>query len=1178
MGTIADDRDLQFDERIILLFSDEMWQELSETFGMENDSPAERLLELLSRQVWAFIEEGKIYLTTRSVVLCGEVVALHRGDFGFEVRNVIPTTQSYVTQAFRFGVKVDADWELITPQRGLPFPTTKGAYKLLNALLLDDMERPPIKSVSPCWNAEKLSSAQTTEEPVAPPSTASLQPEAKTDEAVPEGEPVVEPVVSITEEPLAAEVEIDTKQAEPVVMQPAKEEQPQPLEEEKQLKKETQVEEDRQGLVDSWISRILHTQASSSTSANETSQVQEEQSATTTKETPVEIEVKDSSKVDKEEESKQDVESWLSLLLHAQSVDLPVAPENETEHQEEQTIVAEEAAVIEEETEAIPITLEEDTANEEETIILNEQEIVDEKAKGEPYEEIAAENISLIIDEEEEQKTESLAETNIPVEQESSADISQKPMDVDSFIQQILQAKTKKTSAVQGVSAEQNVSAEELSSAAPVLEEGEKEPAATYSAATDSSEPSVEAKAKKGSVESWLDMIIKSKPAENEITFTVSSSDMLNVPAGETETVAPEIDLTGASAAEDEVKSDDEADVNFWAFDIAKDKEKEEAPVDKVTKESETPEGISPMATETTPTAQVSPTPSGEAAVDKQSAVDSWIELAKQKQAEESGLPSSESVTLGSGTENASVASTGEDIVAGSLETAPAGFAEDEDVDTVQAIDDQGVLPVQGEDDGEFRIITNLQEEFTTNIAQDGSFRDVEPAQEEPPVDIIKHTPVDLPEEINVVKSVFGLSISDYLSSPTSDETAKFLDILMPAGTAMQQRIGEWAETPDWATLPNSTMMRIACILPNAALARQYWNIVSGSTKARVVLVENGTIAEQKDGLTENSVKELWTARYRQSRLAWESESTRLRMLRSQSNVIDKYFREYFDYQDELARLESEAENQTIFAQVEESPTVKRIRQELMAIIAKQKRIEEKLTKLVNSAKGMKGILTPKYLNLQEEYRLLLQQASLKSQELAQYTGDAADNSSGEQKVYNQQYEQKRSQILQEISAIERFINESYGKQFKGDPAWQYFETKDIEGLRRTLDERIKNHQTQEKALSNWQNCLEKDFAPFSPQIWVLSQEDISFLAAEKFYPHLFIVFANVTLEPGELTEKTWAIASQDENGFWKFAAGELKPPVEPYLFLNVFDANEQCRELAQIIWNEQELSSFRED
>ena len=78
-------------------------------------------------------------------------------------------------------------------------------------------------------------------------------------------------------------------------------------------------------------------------------------------------------------------------------------------------------------------------------------------------------------------------------------------------------------------------------------------------------------------------------------------------------------------------------------------------------------------------------------------------------------------------------------------------------------------------------------------------------------------------------------------------------------------------------------------------------------------------------------------------------------MLRSQSNVIDKYFREYFDYQDELARLESEAENQTIFAQVEESPTVKRIRQELMAIIAKQKRIEEKLTKLVNSAKGMKG-------------------------------------------------------------------------------------------------------------------------------------------------------------------------------------------------------------------------------
>ena len=142
MGTIADDRDLQFDERIILLFSDEMWQELSETFGMENDSPAERLLELLSRQVWAFIEEGKIYLTTRSVVLCGEVVALHRGDFGFEVRNVIPTTQSYVTQAFRFGVKVDADWELITPQRGLPFPTTKGAYKLLNALLLDDMGVP----------------------------------------------------------------------------------------------------------------------------------------------------------------------------------------------------------------------------------------------------------------------------------------------------------------------------------------------------------------------------------------------------------------------------------------------------------------------------------------------------------------------------------------------------------------------------------------------------------------------------------------------------------------------------------------------------------------------------------------------------------------------------------------------------------------------------------------------------------------------------------------------------------------------------------------------------------------------------------------------------------------------------------------------------------------------------
>ena len=355
---------------------------------------------------------------------------------------------------------------------------------------------------------------------------------------------------------MAAEVEIDTKQAEPVVFnQPGK--TTNPLKKKATEKKRRKSEDSKVLLIPGSsyfeLPKPVPQRVRTRPARYKRSKVQPQQRK------PREIEVKDSSKVDK---GRVQTGCWILAQLVApwQSVDLPVAPENETEHREEQTIVAEEAAVIEEETEAIPITLEEDTANEEETIILNEQEIVDEKAKGEPYEEIAAENISLIIDEEEEQKTESLAETNIPVEQESSADISQKPMDVDSFIQQILQAKTKKTSAVQGVSAEQNVSAEELSSAAPVLEEGEKEPAATYSAATDSSEPSVEAKAKKGSVESWLDMIIKSKPA-SEITFTVSSSDMFNVPAGETETAVRNWS-TGASAAE-AVKSDDEADVNF---------------------------------------------------------------------------------------------------------------------------------------------------------------------------------------------------------------------------------------------------------------------------------------------------------------------------------------------------------------------------------------------------------------------------------------------------------------------------------------------------------------------------------------------------------------------------------------------------------------------------------------
>lgn len=114
--------------------------------------------------------------------------------------------------------------------------------------------------------------------------------------------------------------------------------------------------------------------------------------------------------------------------------------------------------------------------------------------------------------------------------------------------------------------------------------------------------------------------------------------------------------------------------------------------------------------------------------------------------------------------------------------------------------------------------------------------------------------------------------------------------------------------------------------------------------------------------------------------------------------------------------------------------------------------------------------------------------------------------------------------------------------------------------------------------MSQWQRFLESDISNLLPQVWVLAQDDINFIESVECNPHIFVLYANVTLATSDLSEKVWTIASQNEEGDWAIEAGELNPPIEPQLFWSVFGGDEQCIELARIVWEERELSSLRED
>ncbi|HEX2953353.1 MAG TPA: hypothetical protein VHR47_05145, partial [Bacillota bacterium] len=154
---------IQLDERIILLFPDSLWESLHKIAQESDDQKpaAEVLLDMLARQVWAFIEDGAIYLVTRSITLRGKIVSLPRGDYGCQIDKVEKTSTTTVTQAFRMGLKIESDWEIVTPQRGLPFPTTRGAYKLLETIVTEDEESfPEIRPTDFVWPESKALSIE----------------------------------------------------------------------------------------------------------------------------------------------------------------------------------------------------------------------------------------------------------------------------------------------------------------------------------------------------------------------------------------------------------------------------------------------------------------------------------------------------------------------------------------------------------------------------------------------------------------------------------------------------------------------------------------------------------------------------------------------------------------------------------------------------------------------------------------------------------------------------------------------------------------------------------------------------------------------------------------------------------------------------------------------------------
>lgn len=1111
MSSFTSDRTNRLEERIILIFPDSAWEELRKIaleINTEKTS-AEVLLEMLARQVWSFYEDGSVYIVTRSITLQGEIVSLPRGDYGFQTAIVSNTSQFTVTKAFRMGLKVESDWEIVTSQRGLPFPTTRGAFQLLESILVSGEEPPTIRPTDLSWPEIPTPLVNNPEILIIPEEQSNnsidasehidqIQPVILSDallyEATTQSSQIEENDNSFVNtadllsfDNYIQQISIDEKgsqDSQSTILTSSSD----------QTETHTTHEDDSDSPFINITEGIdfnsfLKNSSSAETPKPSENQPKENESDGSSHSVPVVYELNTG--------VQQPFERPITALevpLPTQTEDAPQALVEAAEKSFNQIKQATTEEKEEDRQSQIDLWIElakqqaQQNANSATDNSSKQADPIELETSQPVFESVTIENIPI-------QDPESIDMPNIntenitsepseSVEMVSEPDYSSEIPIPSQNIQEVVSLEP------QVISTLDPLQLEKESESVPLLEPTLNVPEKSELFLEQAHEPINIAKENELIMEPipLEPLVVKSAsllplPQEGSIVIDSSQSDGAAVEEDSVEAhqhmnlLAPEVEVGLISKQPEEQKKDDYTPPPAYEllFDFGD-------PVEPAMNVENTPE---------TPVIKVSNQRSND--------LDWWfssepISDVGQESQETSTQPLIKSVLNSNNNENP------EDML----------------------------KPMSG--DGQ-----NLQTENA------------------PP-----------PLSPNMESSIFPL-LSDRLESWGPDIFRRH------RAWEMNNSISH-----GWENVAEITPLRLVWFFPDKTEAKSKWESIVSLGTVRAVLFADDAILSKEDGPISLRFRELWRERYRQSRVELESETTRLRILRSNIEQIEKSFQEYAGYQEELLRLGTkEIVNPVV--PVDNTVALSPQRQELVNLLIQMQTMEEQLQKSVESSRNMVDLVKSDYLKLQENYLRVLEQVAEKERYSAQPKVSAQQQNPSAQPG-NPLHERTRNNYNEQIRAIDRFLQDSYGQYFQNDPIWNYFTTKDIFGLSQTLVFRERSLSARLKTLSNWQMLMESDAYLLEPQIWIGTCNSPQMFETHNYYPHIIIsnLDANGNKRIESLVGNTWMIAKLDSTSKWILSPGGITPPDDPMLLISVVVEQDENKNLAKVVWDERELTGER--
>lgn len=1004
MSHFTDERGTHLNERIILLFNDSMAERLRQTLANNSaDFPSEALLELLARQVWAYLEEGQIYLVTRSITIIGRTVQVARGDYAIQIESVSSTNHTIVTQAFRMGVRVEADWEIVTPLRGLPYPTTRGALQLMESIAADDsgsLDIPPAEGV---W-AQPGDANLSDDTPYSSPEPASYSSYQVSNES---SDMDVEPVSSVESMDSEAIIASDNSLDNEV--------------------------DDRQRMIDELLGRLTNTPNSNDDNGDNIIQSNQDTMEATSDKGAAE-ETLHSEVIPAFNESKETVpdsqSTDLQQVIHEPSIKADYLAEDQSPSKESD----------------------------------DPQSLVDQWLKnlvGEQTDDKAHESFN---------EAPILSSSNVELTANDATIVS--PETTDDILE----------------TSSSSIEVEELQDVVEPMNQEKSENV--------------------GQGHSILEEVFP-----DEATHNFAEKDETNDSKGQAK---PPSDLF------------DFIDLNSDAF------ADEQQP--NTVSSTETYEFLNDTIPEEKPK-ETKP----EAEVSSQSMVDRWIRSLT------SGHQKKEALSEGNSPNETIEAS--DDL----------STTTNKEVSVIEdtMIESPPVISVDSSEASQTKDTADFFDHLFSNFSSSASL--AKPMESE---DITSESIEQNPDLNLKTESLNSTQFNVEL------ELSSVIPYFEPCGKPWIDALNRWHQTSSgvlyWPRMPEMLPVRLVWMASSPEKAADIWSSIKDSIHCRRVLFQDDAILEQSDGDRENIQKELWLEKYRQARINRESEAAKIRILQSQLENIGKSFKDYATCKQELQQLEELGDTAVNLNNVNSSQ-LNNFKKDLQKVLHKQAELEDKLRNWLFSTREVRNGLSPRYLKMQEEYRELLVKAAVRGRELNDLltapTGTANHNSS---------LDKERAQLSKELSEIDRYIHDTYGKQWKDDQIWSFFEKKDMDGIRDAIKAHEANLALEEKALGNWQNIMEEIPSILFPQIWIGHCSDMNNFMFHQFFPHIIVVEDSSDID--SLSAIPWMVIQNNGNGLYQVEPGQNEAPYDPQLLLGVFGSDEDCRKMAEIVWDQREL------